>query len=73
MNRTLNSGCKVIYRFKISFFVFDIIEFECEFDYSIFSEISPIVEKSIVNRQTARSSVYIIGFKKGLCGIIRLL
>jgi hypothetical protein len=30
-----------MYRFKISLFVFDIIEIECEFDYSIFSEISP--------------------------------
>jgi hypothetical protein len=26
--------------FTVSFFVFDIIEIECEFDYSIFSEIS---------------------------------
>ncbi len=26
----------------MSFFVFDIIEIECEFDYSIFSEISPM-------------------------------
>jgi hypothetical protein len=41
MNRTLNSEYKLIYRYKIKFFVFEIIEIEYEFDYSIFSEISP--------------------------------
>jgi hypothetical protein len=41
LNRTLNSEYKLIYRYKISFFVFDIIEIEYEFDYRIFSEISP--------------------------------
>jgi hypothetical protein len=35
LNRTLNSGYKLIYRFKISFFVFYLIEIECEFDYII--------------------------------------
>jgi hypothetical protein len=31
-----NSEYKLIYRYEISFFVFDIIEIECEFDYSIY-------------------------------------
>jgi len=31
---------KVIYRYKISFFVFDIIEIEYEFDFSTFSEMN---------------------------------
>ncbi len=35
MNRTLNSVYKLFYRFKISFFVFDIIEIEFEFDLSL--------------------------------------
>jgi hypothetical protein len=39
--RTLNSEYKLIYRYKISFFGFELIEIEYEFDYSIFSEISP--------------------------------
>jgi hypothetical protein len=38
------SEFKSIYRHKISFFVFEIIEIEYEFDYSIYSEIS-LVQK----------------------------
>jgi hypothetical protein len=35
-NRTLNSEYKLIYRYKRSFFVFEIIEIEYEFDYEYF-------------------------------------
>jgi hypothetical protein len=38
LNRILNSKYKLIYPCEISFFVFEIIEIEYEFDYSIFSE-----------------------------------
>jgi hypothetical protein len=43
-NGTLNSKYryyKLLYRYEISFFVFDIIEIEYEFDYTTYSEISP--------------------------------
>jgi hypothetical protein len=34
LNRTLNSEYKLIYRYKISFFVFEIIEIKYEFEIS---------------------------------------